>query len=167
MVKFNVSLSRKYYRIEFFHNLQYWKRLIFRMFCILLFLPVFIYGMIEDGFSFVMFVALVFWLIPLVLFIDELPCVCAARARKVNIRYSVSFSSEGMHMVVFDGSEEEITDHSFDKCKRIVERKNFFFVIFDEEYAYLMKSDIVEGSVEELRMIFIGEAGEKCIGLKR
>lgn len=168
MVKFELSMSKKYFRTALYCSIRYWAGRIVGI-AYLAYIAKYLYELWFFGilgrialniwFYFVLFCAL----LVVRSMIRTMPAVRAWRAKRKKLRWSYTFSDEGIKADIFNGKMESSHIYPFSSVKKAEEKDKYFTISYVSSGAkeYLLKSDITEGSVEELRQIFADNLGDK------
>lgn len=97
-------------------------------------------------------------------FDDIFDTVREGMARKTKkLRISFTISGEGIKVDTFNGKMDYSHSFPFSSIKEAEEKEKYFTIsyISIRQKEYLLKSDITEGSVEELRQILTDNLGDK------
>lgn len=168
MVRFDLSLSTKYFRTALYRRVRFWVGRIIGI-AYLAYTAKYLYELWFFGILFKIAHGIWFYLILFcaLLMVRSLiltmPAVKAWRAKRKKLRWSYTFSDEGIKVDVFNGKMESSHIYSFNSVKKAEEKDKYFTISYVSSGAkeYLFKSDITEGSAEELRQLFADNLGDK------
>ena len=168
MVKFDLALSKQYFRTVHFHSARYWIGKIISA-AYLAYIICYLYELWFFGFLGRMAREIWFYLVLLCAFIVvrsmifSIPSVRAWRAKRKKLRISFTISGEGIKVDTFNGKMDYSHSFPFSSIKEAEEKEKYFTIsyISIRQKEYLLKTDITEGSVEELRQILTDNLGDK------
>ena len=168
MIKFDFSLSKEYFRAIHHHSVRYWVgkaiSAAYIAFVVYYLYALWFFGALgriahEIRFYFVLFCAFII----VRSMILSIPSVRAWRAKRKKIRISFMISNEEIKINAFDGKVDTSHIYPFSGIKKVEEKNKYFTISYvsSRQKQYLLKSDITEGSVEELRQLLTDNLGDK------
>lgn len=168
MVRLDFSLSKNYFRAVQFHSVRYWIGKIIGA-AYLVYIVCYLYDLWFFGLLGRMARGIWFYFVLLCAFvvarsmIFSIPSVRAWRVKRKKVSITFTVSDEGIQADTFDGKMNSSHSVPFGSVKRTEEKDKYFTISYvsGRQKEYLLKSDITEGSVEELRQIFAGNLGDR------